>query len=154
MFPSIILKEAITKIDDAACKILMLHHPLNYFKEFNLIELEDLIHKDFNLMFSGHIHREQICTRFAGNNGIYLNTTQATLTFDKEGEIGYSLIDYNFDEGSEIVIYRSSYIKKENSFIDSTPVHIHVPFGEEKAKQNKLRQKITSKFREELEGEG
>lgn len=150
MFPTIILKEAINRIKDSDCKIIMLHHPLSYFKEFNSIELEDLIHKEFNLMFSGHIHREQIMTKFAGNNGIYSNTTQATLTFDKDAEIGYSLIEYNIDEGSEIIVNRASYSRKDYCFTEHSPVYVHVPYGEEKAKQNKLRRKITSKFRQEL----
>jgi predicted MPP superfamily phosphohydrolase len=150
MFPSLVLKNLILKIKDTDCKILMIHHPLSYFKEFNAIELEDLIHKEFDFIFSGHIHREQISTKYAGNNGIYANTTQATLTFDKDGQIGYSVINYSLEDSSEIVINRASYNLKDHLFIDSPPVHLHVPCGEEKAQQNKIRSKITSKFSVEL----
>ena len=50
MYPTIALKEAINKLRDIETKILLVHHPLAYFKEFNSFELEDLIHKEFNLI--------------------------------------------------------------------------------------------------------
>jgi predicted MPP superfamily phosphohydrolase len=150
MFPAVVLKNAITKIKGADCKILIIHHPLNYFKEFNYVELEDLIHKEFDLMFSGHLHREHICANYAGYNGIYSNCTQATLTFDKNGEIGYSIINYDLEKSGEIIIERAHYLKKEHTFIDIESVHIQIPVGAEKAQQNKLRNKITSKFLVEL----
>jgi predicted MPP superfamily phosphohydrolase len=151
MLPTDVLKNAIQKINDADCKAILLHHPLSYFKEFNGIEIEDLIHKEFNLMFSGHIHREQIAAKFAGNNGIYTNTTQATLTFDKNGEIGFSIISYDFNEDGQIILERASYNHKEIKFVDLPSVIVHIPCGHEKASQNKLRRKITSKFRVELD---
>lgn len=150
MFPSTALKNAILRIKNSDCKIIMIHHPLSYFKEFNYVELEDLIHKEFDLMFSGHIHREQIATKFSSYNGIFLNTTQATLTFDKGGEIGYSIINYDLDNSGKIVVERGHYLSKENLFIDLEAVYIQIPVGVDKARQNNLRNKITSKFLVEL----
>ena len=88
--------------------------------------------------------------KYAGNNGIFTNTTQATLTFDKGGEIGYSIVDYNAG-CDEIAIERASYNNKENCFQDLKTVVVHVPCGLEKSNQNKLRKKIISKFQVELE---
>ena len=160
MFPIEILKDALNAIKEMKIdyKFLLMHHPLYYFKEFNSTQLEDLINKEFNIILSGHIHREQIITKFASNNGIYNNTTQATLTFDKDGEIGYSILECNFNddfsdvvEGYEyILLERGQYSKKENKFVDLNPINVPIPCGAEKSNQNKLRIKITSKFNLEL----
>jgi len=150
LFPTVIIKQALAKIEDSGLKILLVHHPLSDFKEFNYVELQDLIHKEFNMMLSGHIHRGQITTQFVANNGIYCNTTQATLSFDKGAEIGYSIINWNLKDNSSIKLERASFSKKENMFIALEPVVITIPCGEEKHKQNRFRQKITSKYNVEL----
>jgi len=150
MYPVVALKEAFSKIDKIENKLLLIHHPLAYFQEFNAYELEDLIHREFSLMFSGHLHKEQIATKYAGNNGIYANTTQATLTFDKGGEIGFSIINF-ISKSDEINIERSTYNQKENEFQDLNTVVVHVPCGIEKSNQNKLRRKIVSKLQVELD---
>jgi predicted MPP superfamily phosphohydrolase len=150
LFPIEYLKEALLKVEDCRYKILMLHHPLHYFKEFNYIEIQDLIHREFNLMFSGHVHKERIETDFNSKNGIYSNTTQATLCFDA-GEIGYSILNLDVQDLHQMKLDRSYYVSKENSFVDLESVIITIPVGEEKFKQNKLRNKILKKYEIELE---
>ncbi|MBS0027714.1 metallophosphoesterase [Chitinophaga sp. 22321] len=150
LFPTDKLKQAINKIDDSDCKILMLHHPLNYFREYNYHELQDLIHRSFNLMLAGHVHKEHIETQFNSHNGIYCNTTHATLCFDG-GDIGYSILDIDLNAMELITLERGYYIAKENSFVSLDNVVVHIPCGEEKFKQNKLRNKIIGKYDSELE---
>lgn len=150
LFPIELLKEAILEVAECKYKILMLHHPLHYFKEYNYIEIQDLIHREFNLLFSGHVHKEKIETDFNSKNGIYSNTTQATLCFD-DGEIGYSILNVDVEDIHLMKLERSYYISKENSFVDLESVMITIPCGEEKYKQNKLRNKILKKFEIELD---
>jgi predicted MPP superfamily phosphohydrolase len=150
LMPTEIVKQAINQIDKCDAKILLLHHPLSDLREYNYIELQDLIHSHFNLMFSGHLHREHISTQYKANNGIYCNSAQATLTFDSTGEIGFSVVNIDLDDLSAVKLERSLYLKGEKKFFDIEPVVIEVPCGEEKYKQNKFRKKITSKYGIEL----
>lgn len=150
LFPIELLKKAIIEVKDCDLKVIVLHHPLHYFKEFNYIEIQDLIHQEFNLMFSGHIHKEKIETEFNSRNGIYSNTTQATLC-SSEGEIGYSILNVNLENLELLKLDRSLYISKQNTFVDLESVVVHIPCGEEKFKQNSLRNKILKKFEVELE---
>ena len=150
LIPSVIVKEVLNNIRDCQLKILLIHHPLYWLKEWNDLVIEDLIHSNFNLMFSGHVHKEKIETRFNANNGIFCNTAQAVLTFDEDGQIGYSLLDFDCDDCSSITI-ESSYFKKENKLVELEPVKVTIPIGEAKNRQNKLRQKISSKFTFELQ---
>ena len=148
--PTNAVKEAVNEVKGSDFKIILLHHPLDNLKELNYIELQHLIHGEFDLMLSGHLHREQIITQYFGNNGIFWNTTQATLTYDYEGEIGYSIINYNLNELESISIDRGHYVKRENSFIDLPAVVVNIPVGTEKANQNKIRKKIIDKYFTEL----
>ena len=150
-FPPVIIKNALDKIKNTDLKILLKHHPLHYFKEFNFIELQNIIHQDFDLMFSGHLHKEENLASYNGRNGIYCSTTQASLTFDKDGEIGYSILNYDFENKTNLKIERATYLKKNKGFIYLEPIIVTIPCGEEKYKQNKFRQKITGKFSIELE---
>ena len=78
LIPLSAIKQALEIIKDCTIKILLIHHPLHWLKEKNYVAVEDLIHRSFNLMFSGHTHKEKIGTNYNANNGIYCNTTQAT----------------------------------------------------------------------------
>ncbi len=151
LVPINVIKNAISKLDDCKIKIALIHHPLHNLKETNSIEVEDIIHKEFNLMFSGHLHKEKIEAKYTGTNGIYCNTTQAALTFDEKGEIGFSIIDFDIDDETSITVNRSFYLRKEDRFIDLESVHTSIPCGTEKHNQNKLRQKITVKYQTELQ---
>lgn len=152
-FPISLIKEALDYLKQKNCdfKIFASHHPLHFFNEFNSNELEDLIHGNFNIMFTGHIHKEEIKSYLNSNNGIYCNSTQATLSFEEKSEIGYSVIEYDFTNEGTINLERGTYITNGKEFIDLETAVIHLPCGIEKEKQNRLRQKITGKFSVELE---
>lgn len=144
------VKYCINKIAGSDLKILVIHHPLHNFKEFNYLELQNLIHKEFGIILSGHIHKEQITTQYIANNGIYCNTTQATLSPNFSDEIGFSIINRNDLDETEIKLERYHFLEKSNNFIELEAVIVKVPVGEIKEKQNKLRNKINKKFEEVL----
>ena len=150
LIPTQAVKDILNEVRDCPIKIILVHHPLHWLKEENYIEIEDLIHSGFNLMFSGHVHKEKIESNYNANNGIYCNTTQATLTYDVNGEIGYTLLEYDVHDECSITIDRSHYLKKERKFINLDPVILSIPCGAKKSSQNKLRQKITMQFSNEL----
>lgn len=153
IMPSL-LEEAINKIKHCDLKILMQHHPLNYFKQTISYEIEDLVHSNFNILLVGHVHKEFLETQFRCNNGIYCNTTKASLSDDggddDRGEIGYSILNIEMSDLSTIQVDRFHYAKSENTFLPLEPVIITIPLGEAKHKQNEIRKKIKSKFTLEL----
>jgi predicted MPP superfamily phosphohydrolase len=151
LFPTQIISETLAEIKDCDIKILIKHHPLHYFKEFNFIELQNQIHQGFDLMFSGHLHKEENATLYNGSNGIYCNVTQASLTYDKDGDIGYSIVNVDFEEPENLVIDKGTFIKSQNEFVDLESVDVTMPSGVVKQKQNRFRKKINEKFNLELE---
>jgi predicted phosphodiesterase len=151
LIPTQVVKDSLLKIKDCEVKFVLMHHPLYYLVEDNGGEIEDLLYREFNILFSGHVHKERIEAKYQSSNGIYCNTTQATLTFEPNGYMGFTVLEYDLDGDCEIKLYRGTYLKKENAFMDIDPLYITVPCGEIKHNQNKLRQKITSKFNKELQ---
>ena len=62
LFPRNLLEEALYELRDVKCKFIVLHHPIHWFKDFNQNELQSLIYKSCNIMFSGHVHESEIST--------------------------------------------------------------------------------------------
>src|SRR6266542_402960 len=145
-----LLEDAILSIKECDIKILMQHHPLNYFKETLLYDLQDIVHSNFNMLLLGHVHKEFLETQYRSNNGIYCNTTKASLCSDG-GEIGFSIINCDVAEPGKMKIERFPYLKTENKFYPVEPIIVQIPLGEEKHKQNEIRKKITGKVSFELQ---
>jgi predicted phosphodiesterase len=145
-----LLKDAISKVRNCDLKIIMQHHPLSYFKEPIAFELQDLIFSNFNILLNGHLHKESVEIQFKCNNGIYINTTKATLCYDK-GDIGYNIIEVDLNDLSKLLVERTHYINSENKFVSLDKVEISLPASEEKVKQNRLRNKILAKYNHEIE---
>lgn len=150
LFPEALIKEALNLIADAQCKILLVHHPLHWFKTFNYIELQNLIHKSFTMLFSGHVHQEHISTHFLANNGIFSHISPAVLTYEKDKILGYSVINFDLEEADHLTIEKLRYGKNEGCFYDQEKVFVNIPCGPRKQKQNKIRQKVIGKYDVEL----
>ncbi|MFM2386603.1 MAG: hypothetical protein RL660_1360 [Bacteroidota bacterium] len=151
IFPLSILEAEYTKIANTDLQVFISHHPLSFLKEDNYRQIEDFVHGNFLLNFCGHEHKERISSNYKAGNGIFCNSAQASLAFEYDAEIGYAIVNYDLAAPSEVKLERYHYIKIENTFCHLEPIHIHLPVGEEKDKENRLRKKVISKFQKELE---
>lgn len=57
LIPTDILMEISNKIKEYDIKIILMHHPVYFLREYNSYEVENIIHSNFNMLFSGHIHK-------------------------------------------------------------------------------------------------
>jgi len=149
LFPTCLLQEALIEMKDCSCRVVITHHPLFHFNGFNYLELQKNIHKEFDMIFFGHIHQQEINTHYAHNNGIYATATSASLTYDKR-YIGYSIHDYDSPDKDEVNFVEVKYFPETGSFQESTPVVVPIPRSKEKDNQNRIRNKIVSKINLEL----
>jgi hypothetical protein len=151
IFPLSMLEKEFVNIEKTHIKIFISHHPLTYLKEDNYRNIEDFVHGNFIFNFCGHEHKERISSKYKAGNGIFCNSSQASLSLERGSEIGFSIVNYNNDNPSEIILERYHYLQIENKFTSLETVVIHLPVGEEKDKENRLRKKVTSKFSTELD---
>jgi hypothetical protein len=149
LFPRFLLEEALYELKQTECKFIVLHHPIHWFKDFNQSELQNLIFKSCNIMFSGHIHESEITTHYKQNNGIFAHVAPASLTWDKE-YVGFSIIEYKIDDESNAKVNKYHFIKENDNFSFIEKVEVKIPCGSEKLEQNRIREKINSKINLEL----
>ncbi len=133
------------RIRNCKYKVLIHHHPLSQLKGYNEYEIEDLIFKRFDFLFSGHIHKNSLNIDLTPNDGVIKFGSSACLSFHHESQIGYSIIDFDFLEDSFSVIFRMYDIKNE-VFYEIPPKKFHIPTDEIKREQNRLRKNIRNRY--------
>lgn len=148
LFVPKLLEEAIIKVQKCDIKILMQHHPLNHYKEPLAFTIQDLVHANFTILLNGHVHKEYVEAKYKNNNGIYCNSTKASLCYDG-GEIGFSILEINPTELNKLALERYHYVHSETTFVPLESVIIELPTQAEKHRQNQLRKKINTKYFDE-----
>lgn len=102
-------------------KILMMHHPLSFLSEWAEYELTKMLRKDFDLLLTGHTHRQNImCNQINGESYIWCQAPQ--LFTDKTDKLGYCFIELQ-DDYVDRIIYREWFesrncFKKGLDFVD------------------------------------
>lgn len=98
----------------AQCKILIMHHPIDWLTEWAQRELKTILRKDFNLCLSGHSHDQSVFHSIS--DGSHLIECSAPPLFAKKtGDLGYSIITVSPDKGVIDIAYRQW--TKHKSFV-------------------------------------
>lgn len=147
MYPIYYLKKATRELGKCDLKIIMLHHPLSDFRHWNQYALEDIIFKDYDMMYSGHVHANRDTLHVTSGIGIYHSTSSATLSGEKDN-IGYTIIDVDI-ESFELGLTNVMYNKNEETFYFSDQRKSQIPVDTEKQKQNKFRVTIRKRFEQQ-----
>lgn len=151
VFPTHFLKESFELIKERkGFNIFLMHHPLYDLKYWNNVALENIIFKDYHVMFSGHTHKNRDTLHIVPEIGMYSCSSHATLSQDGESKIGYSIVEIDL-EGYELKIHNSIYEKDENQFYNAPPKIAKIPVSETKEKENQFRKTVRKKFEIELE---
>lgn len=94
-------------------KILMMHHPLSSLTEWADDELTKLLRTDFDLLLTGHVHRQNIlCNQVKGESYVWCQAPQ--LYTDKTDKLGYCIIELE-EVHVDRIIYREWFASR-NSF--------------------------------------
>lgn len=107
----IVPREALVKSfnDIASCdkKIILMHHPIDWFEDDNAYDVESILNK-YDFVLTGHKHHESSKQYVHANGRTIVN---AVSKLDISGnENGYAIIDL---EDEQVVIKNRKYIKKE-----------------------------------------
>lgn len=94
-------------------KILMMHHPIDYLSDWASEELAKLVKLNFDLVLTGHTHRQDImCNKNGHDSYIWCKAPQ--LYSDKTDKQGYCIIEL-CDNRVDRIIYRE-WFESRNSF--------------------------------------
>jgi len=149
LIPTSALNDIKTYMSGVSKKIVLIHHPLYFLKEFNFYEVENFIHNEFDLMFSGHVHKMSSISSHSGTNGIFEHVAKASLS--SVGNLGCSLIELDDVEENLIRVKEITYIEDDNLCHIGAEIRHTIPCGIEKAKKIAFRRKIFEKISLEKE---
>jgi len=144
LIPTALLNEIKQEINEVEKKIILIHHPLYFLKEYNFYSVESFIHNEFDLLFSGHVHKISSISRHSGSNGIFEHVAKASLS-SKEN-LGCSIIEIDEIEENKIIVKELTYIEDgDKCFLGSDIIHT-VPCGSEKLEIIAFRKKLFDKI--------
>jgi len=105
------------KTDDK-CKILLCHHPLEWLAQWSSEELQKIIRNQFNVVISGHEHKQDSYTTLQ-NNRYCLFAKAPPLFTKKDYNLGYSIVTVDTKSMVADVMYRE-WIPAKHKFVLGT----------------------------------
>ena len=98
----------------ASCKILVMHHPLDWLTHWAQREIRTLLNNDFALCLSGHAHDQSVFHSIS-NNHFLVEVSAPPLFTTKTDELGYSIISLSSMNEISDITYRQW--TKHHSFV-------------------------------------
>lgn len=144
LIPLNLLEEVKKELKSADKKIILIHHPLYFLSDFNFYGVESFIHNEFELLFSGHVHKVASISRHSGTNGIFEHVAKASLSLKEN--LGCSLIELDEIEENIIRVKELTYIEDSNNCHISQEIIHTVPCGAAKVEIISFRKKIFEKI--------
>ncbi|MGK9121090.1 metallophosphoesterase [Olivibacter jilunii] len=143
------LKEGLSFLQDCEFKFFLHHHPLSQLRDFNYYEIENIVHNNFNVSFSGHLHKDKISAEFTHTDGILKIATAASLAGKDGSTVGFSLFMLSLDD---YVVYGTNYNfdQTKEFFYEANPIDAQIPISREKQEQNKFRSVLNDLYQLEL----
>lgn len=98
------LDNALKDLEAADYKIAMIHHPVEWNKEFDKEYIHDILIPGFNMILTGHVHSQKYMENVYDNyNSIFL---QSASLFQGRTYNGYSILKIDFDSNDLTVLFR------------------------------------------------
>ena len=94
-------------------KILLMHHPMDFLTEHADVELKKLVKLNFDIVLTGHTHRQDLLCNHNGNDS-YIWCQAPQLYTDKHDKLGYCMLELCGND-VERIIYRE-WFGSRNSF--------------------------------------
>ncbi len=111
-----VVDRCIEELSDCDLRILTMHHPISYLRDFERNEIKRRVYGAFSFLLTGHSHEPDIdLVQPIDNNKIIL-ISGGSLFFRREYFNGYSIINYSLDENNGTVNLRE-YIDRSRSFV-------------------------------------
>lgn len=144
LIPQALLEEIKGEIYDVEKKIILIHHPLYFLQEYNFYGVESFVHNEFDLLFSGHVHKIASISRHSGSNGIFEHVAKASLS--SKVNLGCSIVEIDEIEENKIIVKELTYIEDGDiCFLGPDIIHT-VPCGTEKSEIIAFRKKLFDKI--------
>lgn len=121
------VRELYSQIEDAELKICMMHHPLEWLEECEVLEIEKIL-TNFDIVLRGHVHdeddkqiiRQDLKTVYSTAGKIYPIDYAEGKALD--GYNGYSILKVDLIKNTCTMILRTYYGKTRKEFAEATNI--------------------------------
>lgn len=117
------IENSLSLIQDCNVKLVVSHHPIEFFKEFDRDSIKVPIYKNYDVFFTGHVHElaSSYTQDLLGNIFISIaNSTIGDFPSQRRYVNGYTILD--FYPGDKIVTNYRKYIESHSKFVPNTDI--------------------------------
>ena len=139
LLPKTAVFNAMERIKDCQFVICSMHHDIHDFKDFVMLDIEDLIYEKCHLLLTGHYHKSRASLHVANEVGLLHTSAAATVNVnDKSSKFGYTIIE--IDDYYHLSIH--NYVKVDGRYIEEPIIEQDLPMNEDKKSANKFRKNM------------
>lgn len=117
------LEDALEVVAGADIKIVIIHHPIEYFKEYEVSQIRTLLASNSDVLLTGHVHDYELMQCQSITGSLFISTADTTTSpfskVRKNYKNGYSVIQINHES---VDVYLRKYIGATNTFVSNTDV--------------------------------
>lgn len=117
------IENSLSQMSDCQVKLILSHHPIEFFKDFEKDSIKSLILKNFDILFTGHVHElSSSYTQDLLGSIFYsiANSTIADSPLERKYVNGYTIVD--LEPGQEIRCHYRKYIETHQKFVPNTDI--------------------------------
>lgn len=117
------IENSLSQMLDCQVKLILSHHPIEFFKDFEKDSIKSLILKNFDILFTGHVHElSSSYTQDLLGSIFYsiANSTIADSPLERKYVNGYTIVD--LEPGQEIRCHYRKYIETHQKFVPNTDI--------------------------------
>ncbi len=151
LFPVTLAYEITKKLKDYDLKILVSHFSLAYLKEYNRVDIEKLLYKHFDILFSGHSHRTGESIDFCSSDAIFSCRAPSCLSVNSPHNTGYVIIEIDLDDYS-LNVQDNRYF--EGKFVLNNEKNLNIPVSRSKKVAIEIRKALLNKYSSTVEAAG
>lgn len=117
------IENSLVEINDCQIKLALSHHPLEFFKEFDRETLKISIYRNYDILFTGHVH--QLASSYTSDlfGNIFISIANSTIgDFPKERKYvnGYTIVD--LEPNQQITTHYRKFIETHQNFVPNTDI--------------------------------
>ncbi len=117
------IENSLSRINDCQVKLALIHHPIEFFSDYDRESIKPLLFKHYDILFTGHVHELESSYNQDLIGDIFISISNSTIGDNpKERKFvnGYSIID--FYPNDKIVAQYRKYVEQHACFVPNTDI--------------------------------
>lgn len=117
------IENSLAEMEDCQVKLALVHHPIEFFKEFDRESIKPIICRNYDILFTGHVHElaSSYTQDLSGNIFISIaNSTIAESPKERKYVNGYTIVELKPNQ--EITAHYRKFVEIHQTFVPNTDI--------------------------------